>query len=417
MGLALSKKRRSIKAPPRTRAKCRVRQSSDERVRRLRVERTAVALEMGQRQCRVCVGDLAIQCRRARRRFLDQSMQGLDFVESRRRRTSPLFQRHRHHPVPEASGSRQTSFSHGGVTVKVAWESAAIGSSGIRWTRRPGVKRLPRGSPVALPAWLPPETRSRWVSGPQPLGWRTSRSSARSLRKPMPASEPQSRSCRRVVVAVVGGGALVGGAVGIDADLDRFPIVLMFAGVADDRHAAERRRVRVEEPVLEIEAPRPLVRAVVPRRFAFRPRRRPAVDDVDERGDRQALVGAVDEAVVGRVAAFGFAAAAVVDRHRPRAVLEADRRHVLPRQPPDFVAVGGDQQRLVAAAVGELDRAEDPRRHRPRQVDPRNRDPRRQHPDQEQADDADHPDPLDRPLSSLATHGGLSPGGTTYSPR
>src|SRR6202012_991459 len=45
-----------------------------------------------------------------------------------------------------------TSFSQGGVTVKVAWESAAIGSRGIRGTRRPGGKRLPRGSPGGLPA-------------------------------------------------------------------------------------------------------------------------------------------------------------------------------------------------------------------------------------------------------------------------
>ena len=84
----------------------------------------------------------------------------------------------------------------------------------------------------------------------------------------------------------------------------------------------------------------------------------------------------MDEAVVGRVAAFGLAAAAVVDRDGARAVLEADRRHVAPHQPPDFVAVGGDQQRLVAAAVGELGRAEDPLADRARQVDPRHPPPR-----------------------------------------
>ena len=43
--------------------------------------------------------------------------------------------------VPSASGSRQTCLRQGGVTAKVEASVAAIGSSGIRWTRRPGMKR------------------------------------------------------------------------------------------------------------------------------------------------------------------------------------------------------------------------------------------------------------------------------------
>ena len=58
---------------------------------------------------------------------------------------------------------------------------AAIGSSGIRWTRRAGVKRSMRGMPAALPAWLPPETSSRWVSGPQPFSARRPSASVASL--------------------------------------------------------------------------------------------------------------------------------------------------------------------------------------------------------------------------------------------
>ena len=128
------------------------------------------------------------------------------------------------------------------------------------------------------------------------------------------------------------------------------------------------------------------------------------------------FVGAVDEAVVGGVAAVGFAATAVVDRDRVGAVLEGDRRHVPAHQPPDFVAVGGDQGRLVAAAVGELRRAEDPLGDGARQVGPRHPHPGGQDPDQHQRDQAHQPDPLDRPLSALVAHAGLSPGRRPYSP-
>ena len=55
------------------------------------------------------------------------------------------------------------------MIAKVEVSVAAIGSSGIRWTRRPGVKWSTWGMPAALPAWLPPETRTMPVSGPQPL--------------------------------------------------------------------------------------------------------------------------------------------------------------------------------------------------------------------------------------------------------
>ena len=118
----------------------------------LRVNGPAVALEVGDEHRDVVMVDLLDQGRAAGIDERDLPVEELDFVEGQGRRASPFFQCHRHHPVLEDSGSRQTSFSQGGATVKVAWESAAIGSRGIRWTRRPGVKRLPRGAPVALPA-------------------------------------------------------------------------------------------------------------------------------------------------------------------------------------------------------------------------------------------------------------------------
>ncbi len=54
--------------------------------------------------------------------------------------------------VVAASGSRQTFLRQGGSTAKDESSLAAIPSSGIRWTRRPGMKRLRSWSPATLPA-------------------------------------------------------------------------------------------------------------------------------------------------------------------------------------------------------------------------------------------------------------------------
>ena len=77
----------------------------------------------------------------------------------------------------------------------------------------------------------------------------------------------------------------------------------------------------------------------------------PAIDDVDEGRDRQtARRCAGPSRAPGPSPQLGLAAAAEVDRHRPRPLLEEQRRHVPPHQLPHFGPVGGDQHRLVAAA-------------------------------------------------------------------
>ena len=94
-----------------------------------------------------------------------------DAAEVAARRAFPPGMQRSSQSVPSASGSRQTFLSQGGMIAKVEVSVAAIGSSGIRWTRRPGVKRSTWAMPPALPAWLPPETSSRSVSrAPAVLG-------------------------------------------------------------------------------------------------------------------------------------------------------------------------------------------------------------------------------------------------------
>jgi hypothetical protein len=72
---------------------------------------------------------------------------------------------------------------------------------------------------------------------------------------------------------------------------------------------------------------------------------------VDEGGHRQVRVGAVDEAARRSIAAGDAAAAPEVHRHRPRPLLEEDRRHVAAGQLPDFRPVSGNQGRFVTTAV------------------------------------------------------------------
>ncbi len=215
------------------------------------------------------------------------------------------------------------------------------------------------GMPAALPAWLPPETSRRWVSGPQPLcGRAPDRLREVPQRRDAGVGAPVG-AAPRVVVAVVGGGALVDAAVRPDPQLDALPVVAVVALGADDRHAAQSRGVGVVGPVLDVEVARPGARAVSAQSFGRLGLRRPAVEDVDEGRDGQALVAAVDEPACAAVSAGAAAAAAEVDRQRPRAVLEGEYRHVPADQAAHLVPVGGDQRRLVAATVGERRGTED----------------------------------------------------------
>ena len=256
-------------------------------------------------------------------------------------RSSPL----RAQSVPSASGSRQTCLRQGGVTAKRASRAAAIGSSGTRWTRRPGVKRSTRGIPATLPAWLPPETSSSAGLRAPAVAAPGRRSPRRSAERPEAGVGAPVGRPRAVVVAVVGGGPLVDLALGADADLHRLPVVGVIARAAGDRHAAQGRRVGVVEPVLDVEVAGPRPRAVDA--FGLRTLRPalPAIDDVDEGGHRQASVAAVHQAR----APSPSAQVAVRQRRKStgsaRDPSSKKRRHVLAHQPPDLGPVGGDQPR------------------------------------------------------------------------
>ena len=197
---------------------------------------------------------------------------------------------------------------------------------------------------------------------------------------------------------------------------DALPVVPVVALVADDRDAAQSRRVRVVEPVLKIERAGTGTRAVGSGCLGVLPLSGPAVDHVDEGGHRQPTSGSVHQAIRRGVAAFGAATAPEVDRHRPRARLEDDRRHVPPHQLPHLCPVGGDQRRLIPAPVRERRRAEDPRRQRPRQAPCRHPHPRRDEHDEQQGDDPQRPDPLHRPLSPLPVHHPTRQGQPTLCP-
>src|SRR5262245_52484515 len=91
----------------------------------------------------------------------------------------------------------------------------------------------------------------------------------------------------RVVVAVVGGGALVDFAIGPDADLDALPIVPVESLFADHGSPAQGGGVGVVGPVLDVEVAGAGAGAVGAGSFCGLGRAVPAIDDVDEGGDRQ----------------------------------------------------------------------------------------------------------------------------------
>ena len=98
------------------------------------------------------------------------------------------------------------------------------------------MKRVPRSSPPTLPAWEPPETSSRPVSGPQPFSFAGPRVFGHFADHLGPGVGGAVEEAAFVVVAVVRGGALVDVAVGGDADVDRFPVVVVFWVVERPEH-------------------------------------------------------------------------------------------------------------------------------------------------------------------------------------
>ena len=101
-----------------------------------------------------------------------------------------------------------------------------------------------------------------WVSGPQPFRGAEADGFGSALERADAGVGAPVGGSLAVVVAVVGGGALVDRAVGPDADLDPLPVVAVEALVADDRDAAQGGRVRVVGPVLDVEVAGPRAGAV-----------------------------------------------------------------------------------------------------------------------------------------------------------
>ena len=133
----------------------------------------------------------------------------------------------------------------------------------------------------------------------------------------------------------------------------------------------------------------------------------PAVDDVDEGGDRQPARGAVDEAVGAGVAALGGAAAAEIDRHRPRAALE-DRASACGAAP---ACRPRSRRRRSGPARHRSRRPAPPRRGSARRPPAPGRLPapaRRPPPAPTKTSATTHssPDPLDRSLPALSAHAG-----------
>src|SRR6185295_14532280 len=119
-----------------------------------------------------------------------------------------------------------------------------------------------------------------------------------------------------LVVTVMRGGARVDGAVRADADLDPLPVVAVVALPADDRDAAQRRRVGVIGPVLDVEVAGPGSRAVGALGLGSLGAVAAAIDHVDEGRDGQARVSAAYETLARRIAAGRHATAAEVDGDR-----------------------------------------------------------------------------------------------------
>ncbi len=162
------------------------------------------------------------------------------------------------HGRPGSVGSRRPRgrarrcLRQGGLIAKRVRSAAAIGSSGIRWTRRPGVKRARRGTPPSVAGVAAAGDEEERVSGPQPsagraptrLGDVAERAEA-GVRGPV--GDP-ARSCSR-------GGRRRARRPRRPARSGSGPppsrrVVALVAG---DRDAAQGRRVGVVGPVLDVE--------------------------------------------------------------------------------------------------------------------------------------------------------------------
>ena len=265
---------------------------------------------------------------------------------------------------------------------------AAIGSSGIRWTRRPGVKRSTSGCRRRCRRGCRRRRAGGRSRGPSRCAARAPSASATSLERADAGVGAPVGDAARVVVAVVRGGALV------DA---RRPAPMRIWTPSQSSWwkpsspatgiAAQRRRVGVVGPVLDVEIAGARARAVGPVGLGAPPRRRQSTTWT--------------KAVTGRPASVRCTSPR--SEPSPQAVLRQRRKSTgtardpsskasigmcSPHQLADLGPVGGDQRRLVAAPVGQRGRAEDPRGDRPRQLRARHPHPRRDQPDQQQRDDA-----------------------------
>jgi len=307
--------------------------------------------------------------------------------------------------VPSASGSRQTCLRHGGVDGET---SRGRGRDRLQWDQAGPVARRealdPRDAVGVAGVAAAGDEQDVGLRAPAVVG-----AEADDLGDVPERADAHVRSpvddFLAVVVATVRRGTLVDRAIGTDADLDAFPVVAVIAGLADAGNAPQRRRVRIVEPVLEVEVSSPAPRAVDVR-FAPGGRVGSAVDYVDERRDRQPGLGAPHIAMLGRIAAGCAATAPEVHRHCTRPLLIEDRGHVRPHQLPNFRPVGGNQRRFVPAMVRHRHRAEDARSDPARQRSSRYPRPGEDKRTERQRNKRHHSHVLDRslpPLSHLCT--------------
>ena len=259
-----------------------------------------------------------------------------------------------------------------------------------------------RGRRPTLPAWLPPETSRTRVSGPQPLCGTSAERLGDIVEDAdagvgAPVGDPAERSCSR------GGRRRAGrprrrGGCGSAPSPSR--LVEALARRQPARRAASPSR-RSRSSTGGRGCPRAR-RSSRPAGVESLHRLGPAIDHVDEGGHRQAAVGAAHAALLGPVGAGRAAAAAEIDRHRPRPLARRAASACAPapaRRPRS-------RRRRSAPARRRSRRPTQPRRESATRSSrasaaPGTRTPADEQPGQQQRHDAEQRHPLHRRLPPL----------------
>ena len=239
-----------------------------------------------------------------------------------------------------------------------------------QWTRRPGVTRSTRRKPLALPAWLPPETTSRRVSGPQPFAGAGADRFGEVLERV--DAGVRSRSWRRSGRSCSRGGRRRARRPGRRGRCGSALPPSRRGGSPRPRRSARRaaspsRRSRSSTGCRgcrragpEQSAPAASARSTAPSRHRRRGRRRsPAAR-------RRSLHEAPRRPSPQPVLRQRRKSTGIAREPCSKRIVGMWRRTSSPTSEP----VGGDQRRLVTAAVGHRHSTEHPRSHRPRQRRP-----------------------------------------------